>query len=260
MTVRTPIRTNPKPLAPAPYFIFTLSCVEEEVLSRQVSFRYTSRLRLQLGRECQPHPFLRRHGASLVADQGLKANTLSIWNPSPANLQFLRKLGSKVTGVEASLDGASQLAEKLGLDVGIGPEQDGWERYSGGGIQLYRGLPYDLSPQVIADAGVPTGVWDRWGLIVTPPDLLEKYAEVVAGMVDKGASVLMVGLEHDGPQGIGLYSTNCEVLLDILASCGLELAHHVIEERDASKDPEYMGLREAGATSITELLFHLRRV
>lgn len=87
---------------------------------------------------------------------------------------------------------------------------DGWERYvSPDGLLLYRGNPYQLTPPVLSLAGQVTGVWDRWGFLVSPPELRLRYCRALKDVQAPGAAWLAVALvlaqqgQQQRPRAVG---------------------------------------------------------
>ncbi|GLI65848.1 hypothetical protein VaNZ11_009478, partial [Volvox africanus] len=123
------------------------------------------------------------------------------WLPNTAAIRQLRSQGFKVVGVECS----AAAVEHACLELGMGPEEtgihDGWVRHAADvvssepGAYLYRGNPYNLTSPVLSLVPFPLhAVWDVWGLIITPPELLPRYAGVWAALLPRGGVWLAAAL------------------------------------------------------------------
>ncbi|KAG2440676.1 hypothetical protein HYH02_010255 [Chlamydomonas schloesseri] len=154
---------------------------------------------------------------------GQLPGVLCPWLPNAAALRALLDSGFAVAGVECGAAAVERLVE----DLGLGPEEtgvhDGWtrrallrphaaaaapatsagNRTTAGSQQsprlfVYRGNPYLLTPPVLSLFPYAlTGVWDAWGLMVTPPQLLWRYAAVWAEVLPRGGTWLAVALLRD---------------------------------------------------------------
>ncbi|GIL80355.1 hypothetical protein Vretimale_12136 [Volvox reticuliferus] len=137
------------------------------------------------------------------------------WLPNPAAVRQLLSQGFKVVAVECSAGAVEQAC----LELGMGPEErgihDGWVRHamdvqsSEPAGYLYRGNPYNLTPPVLSLVPFPLhAVWDVWGLMITPPELLPRYASVWAALLPRGgvwlaaACVRHPSEESSGPAGL----------------------------------------------------------
>ncbi|GLC40051.1 hypothetical protein PLESTF_001971500 [Pleodorina starrii] len=70
-------------------------------------------------------------------------------------------------------------------------------------LYLYRGNPYNLTPPVLSLVPFDLhAVWDTWGLLVTPPELLPRYAAVWADLLPRGGVWLAAAfvLQPQDPQ------------------------------------------------------------
>jgi hypothetical protein len=91
-----------------------------------------------------------------------------MWPQTAAWPRILRRCGhGSVVAVEPCREAALRLQAELGLRDPSGVAHDGWLRYTGQGLQLYRGLPHLLTKPVLSLAGRLGCAVDPWGLL--PP-------------------------------------------------------------------------------------------
>jgi len=144
------------------------------------------------------NPYLRAHLDRL----GLRAGD-RILVPlcgKSVDIPWLAQQGFEPVGVEVS----ERAVEDLFLEHGIVAERERvgslWS-WRGGGVQVYVGDYFDLTP---AEIGPVAAVWDRAALIALPRDMRVRYARHLAGLVPAGARVLLVTMAYpdegvDGP-------------------------------------------------------------
>jgi hypothetical protein len=117
-----------------------------------------------------------------------------MWACSSALPQHLQQQGHSVVAVEPCRDAVDVIKTDMGLQEPRGIAHDGWLMYTGDDVQLYRGLPHQLTQPVLSLAGSISHAVDPWGLLITPPEMLGRYLNRLSCILPSGGTVLALAL------------------------------------------------------------------
>ena len=122
-----------------------------------------------------------------------------------------------------------------------------------GPYQLFQGDIFELTRQTIGDI---SAVYDRAAIVALPPDIQQRYAELLTALTPPNAYLFVISLSYDQSEIDGPpFSTPEDVVTQLFAAnfdvVRIEHNHDALE---GSKNLEQRGL-----TQLTESLYVLKR-
>lgn len=172
------------------------------------------------------NPYLRRHWPALGLTPG--ARVLVPLCGKSLDLVWLAGQGLRVLGVEL----VERAVEDFFAEQDLQPQVSAsgpFKVYSSGNLQIFCGDIFALSPADVADC---QAVYDRAALIAFPPEMRERYAAHLSGILPSACQGLLVTLDYDQAQRKGppFAVSDVEVRRLLAADWSLE----VLEEQDLS--------------------------
>lgn len=113
------------------------------------------------------------------------------------DMLWLRDRGHDVLGVELNPSACLDFFNENGL-VADKSEAEQFLSYRCENLRLLCGDFFTLTKESLADV---TGVYDRAALVALPKEMRVDYANKLIELLPQGASILLVTLEFDSPQG-----------------------------------------------------------
>jgi thiopurine S-methyltransferase len=159
------------------------------------------------------------------------------------DLAHLASLGHEVVGVEVSPIAADAFFENLTpTRAQVGP----FEAVTAGSVTILVGDAFALTRELL---GPVDAVYDRAALVALPPELQEKYADLVLSLLSPGAPILLITFDYDTSKMQGPpFSVNSERVEQLFGGrCLLER----FEQRAVEDRPKFV---EAGAIETAWLL------
>ncbi|KIC31838.1 hypothetical protein [Leisingera sp. ANG-M7] len=108
------------------------------------------------------------------------------------DLDWLLSQGLRVTGVEFNQGAVEEVFARLGQTPDVS-QADGLTRYQSGGLTLYAGDFFSLSP---AHLGAVDAVYDRAALVAVKPEDRQAYAAHL-NRITGNAKQLLIGFDYD---------------------------------------------------------------
>jgi thiopurine S-methyltransferase len=110
------------------------------------------------------------------------------------DMLWLRDQGHDVLGIELSEIAVRAFFAENDLPFEI-TEQDGFQCFQSGGLALWCGDFFGLTPEIIVEAGI-TAVYDRAALIALPADLRARYTAHMAAILPTDTKMLLLAIEY----------------------------------------------------------------
>lgn len=109
------------------------------------------------------------------------------------DMHWLRRRGHPVIGVELSPIALRDFFAEAEIEP-TRAEAGALERWSGDGLDLYRGDFFDVDASRLCGVG---GCFDRGSLIALPPETRRRYAEHLARILPDRVRILLLSIEYD---------------------------------------------------------------
>lgn len=149
--------------------------------------------------EGRPNALLVRHGREVL---GGAARVLAPLCGKAADLAWLGKpapegLGARVVGIELVQEAARAFFDEQGIPARSWRD-GGFMRWAGGAIEIVVGDFFEVTP---VQVGTFEAAWDRAALVALPPPMRQAYVAHQRALLEPGARVLLVSVEHDLGEG-----------------------------------------------------------
>lgn len=157
------------------------------------------------------------------------------------DMVWLQQQGAAVVGVEFSPLAVQAFFEENDLNA-LRDQQEPFESYSSGNLQLLCGDLFNLSQEEIGHA---RAVYDRASLVALPKAMRRCYAVKLATLLPSGSRVLLVSYDYDQAEMAGPpFAVSAEELaelfevdftIELLAEGDVLESHQVLAERGLTR-------------------------
>lgn len=167
------------------------------------------------------------------------------------DMAWLATQGHRVIGVELSDVAVREFFDECGLEPNRS-SAGAFEIFSAGPFELYCGDFFDLPGSVLKDVAA---VYDRAALIALPPEMRASYAEALARILPREASIFLIAIDYPEGEITGPpFSVSPD---EIRRLYGDAFEIEVLESRDGLADSD--NLKKRGVTRLEETAYLLRR-
>lgn len=174
------------------------------------------------------------------------------------DMVWLAGRGHVVTGIELAEKAICDFLSEHGIDAEV--EQRPTAANNGGHIDVFTDKErYDLVCADIFDVGTDAiepvdAVYDRASLVALPPAIQPRFAAHIAGLLQPGTPLLLIGLDYDASEMSGPpFSTPPDA---VKAAFAPHFAIDILSRENTIEDDP---LKKRGLSSLHETVYHLVR-